>query len=104
MPKPAVQAIHRELKRLQSEGVDRVFVDDDTLRLIKQPVEDSAPKRGAPQKLASDLPHSAPDAGSPGNENSKPVATQATAAPSHIKPLPEQAPSLNCRTATPRAA
>lgn len=95
MPNPAVQAIHTELKRLQSEGIDRVFLDDDTLRLIKQPKEDAPPLRAAPQKLNSAL-------ASLGTESSAaqpvakstPTATQPTAAPSHIKPLPDQAPAI----------
>ncbi|WP_041745623.1 uracil-DNA glycosylase [Coraliomargarita akajimensis] len=32
----AINAIYHELKRLQREGVDRMFVDDSTLRLLNQ--------------------------------------------------------------------
>ncbi len=97
MSNPAVQAIHTELKRLQSEGVDHVFVDDDTLRLIKQPKEDSAPLRAAPQKLSSDLAALGSDRGSsqPVAKPAPTAAPQPTAAPSHIKPLPEQAPVID---------
>ncbi len=95
MSNPAVQAIHTELKRLQSEGVDRVFLDDDTLRLIKQPKEESAPLRAAPQKLNSALASLGTD--SPATQAMAaptPATTEPKAAPSHIKPLPEQAPAI----------
>ena len=69
------------------------------LRLIKQPVEDSAPKRVPRKNSPATLPHSAPGAGSPATKV-KPGCHKQLPHPHTSSRCPIKHQSLNCRTAT----
>lgn len=89
----ALIAINEELRRLQQEGVDHVFVEDSTLSLLKPaPKKEAAPKKEPISGVSRELEalvqgkekKTVPKATPP-----KPVATTPG------KPLPEQAPQFD---------
>ena len=96
-----LKSIQKELRRLQQEGVDRVFVDTSTLALLEpaenQPDASAAqPKpRTAPQAEASgDLKALIQETEKPGAEK-KASPAKVAPTPSGIKPLPDQPPQVD---------
>ncbi|PXA03855.1 uracil-DNA glycosylase [Coraliomargarita sinensis] len=89
----ALIAINEELRRLQQEGVDRVFVEESTLSLL-QPV--AAKERTAPKKETTAGPISELEELAKGKEVKKkatPPKATSVSRPTG-KPLPEQAPEF----------
>lgn len=89
----ALTAIHEELRRLQQEGVDHVYVEESTLSLIK-PVQSqsvdtqaaAAPATGVTEELQNLVE---------GKEPRPAKARQASPAPKSIgKPLPDSPPEV----------
>lgn len=91
-----LDAVYEELKRLQKEGLDRVYIEDNTAALLPPPIEKapikqekaSPPADGADLKAALETPE-APTQKTP----AKPAPAPKKAAPP-VKPLPDSPPTL----------
>lgn len=99
-----LQAIANELRRLQREGISRVFVEDSTMEQLGQaesraPAPSSAPPEAAPshhpdlRSLVADTPVAKP------NSQPKPPAQENP----KIAPIPEQAPSIELPGGDPQS-
>jgi uracil-DNA glycosylase family 4 len=82
-----LDAIYEELKRLQLEGMNRVFIEDSTVALL-QPLRQKQPEASARPTVMIDLPTTtkAPDL-------ARPAAPDKAPAPK-TKPLSEPAPTV----------
>lgn len=93
----ALIAINEELRRLQQEGVNHVFVGESTLSLLK-PVETKAPSPTSTpaQKPATNGPISELEelAGKKESKSEKQKAAKHEAAPARGKPLPDSLPEF----------
>ena len=100
-----LEKIQKELRRLQQEGVDRVFVGTSTLALLEpakkqpdaaaaQPKTPSATRSEAGAEASGDLKALMRETEKPGAAKTPPPA-RAAPAPTGIKPLPDQPPQID---------
>jgi uracil-DNA glycosylase len=82
-----LDAVYEEIQRLKLEGMDRVFIEDSTLALLK-PAQPTALETTPPQFQAIDLP-AIPEA-----EPLKTASATYKAPALKIRPLPNQAPTI----------
>lgn len=82
-----LDAIYEELKRLQLEGMNRVFIEDSTVALL-QPLRQKQPEASVRPTVMIDLPTAAEAA-----DLARPAAPDKAPAPK-TKPLPELAPTV----------
>lgn len=85
-----LDAVYEELKRLQLEGMDRVFIEDSTMALLTPAPE--APQPIAPPEPAIDLQAAVNSGREPGVP--APKVTPRKKAPPTVAPIP-QAPTIN---------
>lgn len=81
--------IHQELVRLKTEGEERVYLNEETLELLKPksaPQPEQAQLSQELQNLVKDIPTSA--------KNAQPQNSSAKKSPAFGKPLPAEAPTV----------
>ncbi len=89
-----LETIQNELRRLQQEGVDRVFVDDSTLAMLHAAEPEAPPATAKTSRKAapaeSNLKELIKNTPSPAKKAAKPAKPM----PAKIKPLPETSPEF----------
>jgi len=94
----ALIAINEELRRLQQEGVDHVFVEESTLALLKPVTEKQAPpQKPAPTGTISELEELVGKT----ETQTKKAAAPAPKRPGPGKPLPQQPPAFELPNGDP---